>query len=49
MPRWAKLTAVWTAVAIGLVILSRAMTVASIDDAGAPPMVVAQAGAPAAQ
>ncbi len=42
LPRWVRLAAVWSAVAVALVLLSRAMTVAGIDDPGPPPMVVAQ-------
>ena len=42
LPNWVKLTAVWTAVAIALVLLSRAITVAGIEDPGPPPMVMAQ-------
>lgn len=49
LPRWVKQTALWSAVAIVALILSRALTVASIDEQAPPPMVMAQVGAPVAR
>lgn len=43
MPRWARSALMWTAVALGVMVVSRAVTVASIDDVGPPPAVLAQA------
>jgi hypothetical protein len=49
LPRWIKQTALWSAVAVAALILSRALTVAAIDEQGPPPMVMAQVGAPFVQ
>jgi hypothetical protein len=43
LPRWVRPTAMWSAVAVALVIASRAFTVATMEDAGPPPTIVAAA------
>ena len=37
MPRWVRLAGFWGAVALGAIIVSRTITVASIDEVGPPP------------
>jgi hypothetical protein len=45
-PRWVKPLVVSVIAAIGLMVVSRAVTVATMDDIGPPPVALAQADTP---